>query len=800
MPKFNSFKTFAAVMMAASLGALTSCTDYTEFSEAEIRDMEQLKKYTELFEDRFGKIDPNHTWGMDEEIGCIEAFSDPTVTRAGGAGGAGTVLVNRNQWTEFDGGSKHGYTYPNHGTNTPTVKIPDYRESALGHDIQIPGYPHLNGLYYVANGDKLGGYMTGEQIVSGLIPAGDITPYEIQYVSNWFRTHPNPKSMDLHLTDFFIQNVSWDNDQVEYKTSGYDEYQTSEDGETVKWPKTGKNGENITTKEQAIAHRTATGDTYVENLTDNNIDYFLDYLIFEDMNGNETHVNNFNKGNSNGNPEENASNPYREIMYVKSSGTENFKCRSSWSTSNNWASRWVLVHLTWNETVKHDGSPYSKGTVIPREGYYLAFDFAGQKDGQGGKNQIVHPDGYYSNWILKITPGFFNPAGNSKRIFCEDLGATDDIDFNDAVIDVAFEKLSDGVHYQPIITVQATGATLPIYVEKNESKYELHKMLGSDNTSTMINVAAPGNAIHAVATYRGNSTYTATNAGQISIWANGTQITGRLADRNYNERTDNIVYYKDKVNGTAPMAFSTPTTVMWMKERKSIDLAYKNFTNWVQDQNWKTSGTNSNWYQNVTNGANNLYPFVAQTESDSPTGPGGSVDAANWIDIIPDAGAQETVANVGADSYMKLNGYTGDDAIVTRLEQIGDEDRVTFVVVMSSAVKFDSNNPLKATLIPTDIYETNKMKYQGTEYTIEQFKRFNEVSCDETNHDYDGEYTYTIQFRFKKNEIMRNASEFHDYMLLFLKSDKTGNVITPGSGNASGRNGNVTIQKWYVHY
>ena len=88
MPKFNSFKTFAAVMMAASLGALTSCTDYTEFSEAEIRDMEQLKKYTELFEARFGKIDPNHTWGMDEEIGCIEAFSDPTVTRAGGAGGA----------------------------------------------------------------------------------------------------------------------------------------------------------------------------------------------------------------------------------------------------------------------------------------------------------------------------------------------------------------------------------------------------------------------------------------------------------------------------------------------------------------------------------------------------------------------------------------------------------------------------------------------------------------------------------------------------------------------------------------
>lgn len=790
--------------------------------------MEQLKKYTELFEARFGKIDPNHTWGMDEEIGAIGAFnnnaaSDKIITRAdpGSESKVSEVLVNRNQWTEFDNNSKHNYKYPDHGTGAPTVKIPDYRESALGHDIQIPGFPHLNGLYYTANGNVLDTYKTDQQVTSGMIPAGDITPYEIQYVSNWFRTHPNPESIDLHLSDFFIQNVSCDFDQVTYATSGYEPYKTSEDGETVEWPSTGNNGANIETLAQAQAHNAvidrngATG-TYAENLTER-ITYDLDYLGFKDMDGKWTHVNNFNRGNSNFSPEDNKSNPNREIKYIKSSGTEDFECRSSWSTGKYvYDSKWVLVHLTWKETVKHKDSPYAKGTVIPREGYYLAFDFAGGKEG-GDKDQIVHRDGYYSNWIIKITPGYFNPAGNSKRIFCEDLGATDDIDFNDAVIDVAYEKIGKDQQgndqFQSIITVQATGATLPIYVEHKSKDYELHKMLGSDNTTTMINVAAPGNIIHPVATYRGGI-YKDTNAGQIKIWANNVEITGRDADTNDNERTDNIVNYKDKVT-LAPMAFSTPTTVMWMKERKSIDLAYKNFTNWVQDQNWKTPGTGSKWYQNVTNAAGNLYPFVAQMQDGSPTSPGVSENPVSWVDIIPDpdVDVKNAVAGVKADSYMKLNDYVGDDAIVAKLNGMGSDDRVTFVVVLSSNTLFDDKNtPLQATLIPTDISGTTT-SYKGTAYTASQFSRFNNAVCVPDNHDFCSvktdidknthahTYTYTLQFSFKKSEIMRNETQYHDYMLLFLKSTQTGNIITPGeAGDATGVNGGVTVQKWYVHY
>lgn len=63
--------------------------------------------------------------------------------------------------------------------------------------------------------------------------------------------------------------------------------------------------------------------------------------------------------------------------------------------------------------------------------YYVGFDF--EATGQN-PNQQVAADGYYSDWIVKISPAVYT---NAYRIIAEDLGDSDDFDFNDVVFDVA---------------------------------------------------------------------------------------------------------------------------------------------------------------------------------------------------------------------------------------------------------------------------------------------------------------------------------------------------------------------------
>lgn len=798
MKNFNVKRTFALAASALALSsAFVGCSDYSEFTEGQFNNLKNQKEYDEAFVEKFGQIDPNQDWGMNEEIGYIEAFS-PLATRAG------RVEVNRNEWTKY--GSQREETFPTYN-NAPkeTVRVPNYDTDALAHDIQIPGWPHLNGLYYWANGNTLGGAYKGSQIRSQMIPAGDITPYEIQYVSNWFRTHkitnPEDYRLNLHLSDFFIQNVSCDFDQVEYSTEDITEYKSG-------WESTGKNGKNISTKDEAIKSTVGavTGGPYVVNLSEN-ISYDLDNLGFMDMEGAWTHVNNFNRGNSNFSPEDNQNNPNREIKYIKSAGTEDFRCHPSWCTETDWIYSWVLVRLTWVETVKDENSPYPVGTKIPREGYYLAFDFHGEKQGQGG-NQVVNQDGYYSNWIIKITPGNFNPAGKARRVFCEDLGGSLDFDFNDAVFDVAFEKI--GNQFQPIISVQAAGGTMPIYVEKSDSKYELHTLLDAQTTEP---VNVDDNNTHLPAIYRGTA-IESTQPGQISITVNNTKnkqtytINGSNAD-DYSDERNNELNYTDYKNKTkiAPRAFSTPTSVRWMQELKGIDGSYPNFIDWVKNKNWIGGPeSNSHWYDLAQN-KHNLFNYSITVDDNTPTSDGASSydDGLDWTILHPDPDASSTVSAVNADSYMKLNEYTGSDAIVKKLDTMEDDDRVTFVVILSSSNLYVQNGtPLKGVLVPADISSTSgNLISNGHEFTpstvfnnqnYTTFVNAAYVPNVAQNHSITGN-AYTLQFSFAKSDIMRKGdgqSGYHDYLILYLK--------VGDQKVAVGANHGVSIAEWFVHY
>lgn len=821
MKKLSLKRTFALATSAIALTtAFVGCSDYTGvFSNDQLDNLYNQKAYDEAFVKVFGKIDPNHDWGMDEEIGAIPG---PLMTRADGSTPMPIsnptephVELNRNQWTEFT--DKFNVVFPNYGTGAPTVKVPNYADKygAFGYDYIIPGFPHLNGLYYVSKGNVEDNYYTGEEITSGMVPCGDVTPYEIQYVSNWFRTHRNPESnVTLHLSDFFIQNISWDNDQVEYSST------SKQLPQYEGWPMTGNNGSNITSKDQAIANNTAEKGgykgkgnnnhcNYVENLTED-INYSLDHLCFKDMDGRWFHVNDFNSGNSNFSPEDKTSNPNREIKFIRSSGTEDFRCRPSWGTGDqgddcgdaSYIDSWVLVRLTWNETVKHTKSPYySLGTTtIPREGYYLAFDFHAKKnDG----NEVVNRDGYYSNWIVKITPAHFNPSGRSRRIFCEDLGGSLDFDFNDAVVDVAFDQVNGG--YQPIISVQTAGGTMPIYVEQDEDKYELHTLLGAE-MNTPANVVN-GSIPYAPAIYRSNTIYQKTNAGQISITVHNNRnnetytINGQSSDSNDDERTPTLPennmdqYYNTE--DAAPRAFSTPITVKWSTEWNNISNPYQDFTKWVNNKEWSASTTKAKWYENITDAPHNLYTSTFVPEKDNPTG-GGSDAGVVWTDLTPDPSVASKVQKVFADSYLRLNGYTGADAVVNNLNAMTADQRATFVVVLSSETLYNQivegveGPKLEGCLTPADISDSS-MLYKGQKFPASNIKTFNPaVHVQENDNEFGTDrYTYTLQFSFTKAQIERATNAYHDYLLLFLKAgDKA-----VGSGQTD-----VKVEKWYVHY
>lgn len=117
MKKLSLKRTFALATSAIALTtAFVGCSDYTGvFTNDQLDNLYNQKAYDEAFVKVFGKIDPNHDWGMDEEIGAIPG---PLMTRADGSTPMPIsnptephVELNRNQWTEFT--DKSNVVFPN---------------------------------------------------------------------------------------------------------------------------------------------------------------------------------------------------------------------------------------------------------------------------------------------------------------------------------------------------------------------------------------------------------------------------------------------------------------------------------------------------------------------------------------------------------------------------------------------------------------------------------------------------------------------------------------------------------------
>ena len=227
--------------------------------------------------------------------------------------------------------------------------------------------------------------------------------------------------------------------------------------------------------------------------------------------------------------------------------------------------------------------------------YFVGFDYKTEKY-DNGKIE-VKPDGYYSDWIVRIAPGLNAPGTAAMRVMVEDIidgdlksVQTSDWDFNDAVFDVKFEtswvngtpenNYQDG-HNQKfaVITLHAAGGTKYLTIGgQGANGVEVHEALCVEEQGTMVNTG--NGATRPVAIFRIPVADNVNNANDIPVYVGAQELTAQ--------------------QGEATQKLCVPTDVKWMKERVQFINSYDQFKDYVN------SNTPDNWYESVKN-LGNLY-------------------------------------------------------------------------------------------------------------------------------------------------------------------------------------------------
>lgn len=214
--------------------------------------------------------------------------------------------------------------------------------------------------------------------------------------------------------------------------------------------------------------------------------------------------------------------------------------------------------------------------------YFVGFDYQMQKYDNGDTR--VKPDGYYSDWIVRIAPALSAPD-KAKRVMVEDIidsnlasVKTSDWDFNDAVFDVRFDNVNNQNY--AVITLHAAGGTKYLTIGGEGDKgVEVHKALGVE-TGTMVNTGNGMGTTRPVAIFRIPVADNVDNANQIPVYVGAQELKAQ--------------------QGEATQKLCVPTDVKWMKERVQFKNTYEKFKGYVNH------GTPENWYTRVKN-KENLY-------------------------------------------------------------------------------------------------------------------------------------------------------------------------------------------------
>lgn len=238
----------------------------------------------------------------------------------------------------------------------------------------------------------------------------------------------------------------------------------------------------------------------------------------------------------------------------------------------------------------------SKPTYDPTRGVIkaAAWTFNGQtflgfEDGGGDEdlNDIVFwVEGQYKTPEPPITvpdpDPLPEPQSESWIIACEDLGNTDDIDFNDVVFSVSHTAGETTAKVTPL----AAGGVLPSNIYYGGSNLgEIHNLINGAQPNAngqypMLNTSnkgTPGSAI----TINVPADYSVTNHG----------FTVKVKDQN-----ESIVLESAEI-GTAPQMLVLPGEWAWPTERTPIGTAFPMFVDWN-----KAANTAIDWYKSPVEG------------------------------------------------------------------------------------------------------------------------------------------------------------------------------------------------------
>lgn len=368
------------------------------------------------------------------------------------------------------------------------------------------------------------------------VPA-PLTDAQKDVVRKWFQTHHKPQGLDVNWSDFFVQQV--------YKGGTNPGSNSPETYDILKEDGT-PTGSKVTGSNQ------------------------MDWLHCGNNSNVGDHINNFNRGDAgNMNVGEGDNKSHNDkIMYMKDYNTTCFG-----------------FHDSYGQTYYTDSYVLIPGDIIDpivAGMYFVGFDYKMQKD-DNGKIE-VKPDGYYSDWIIRVVPGLSAP-GKAKRVMVEDIIDSDlasvtssDWDFNDAVFDVRFENVNNQNY--AVITLHAAGGTkyLTIGGQGTNGK-EVHEALCVDQ-STMVNTVKDQGVTRPVAIFRIPVAANVNNANDIPVYV-GSQIL-------------------EAKQGKATQKFCVPTDVRWMQERQQVRKTYNEFKDYVE------KAVPEEWYKTVKGDKNDF--------------------------------------------------------------------------------------------------------------------------------------------------------------------------------------------------
>ena len=354
-------------------------------------------------------------------------------------------------------------------------------------------------------------------------------------VRRWFQTHQNPQGLEVNWSDYFVQQV--------YK--GGSNTEGSKSLETY----------DILKEDGTPTGSKVTGSNHMDWLHSGNGET-------------KYHIERFNAGDgSNTDVFEDENKKHQDkIMYMKDCKTEYFGFHDSYG-DNYYSDSYVLI----------------PGDIIDdsvKGMYFVGFDYKMQKH-DNGKIE-VKPDGYYSDWIVRVVPGLSAPNA-AKRVMVEDIidsdlgyAKTSDWDFNDAVFDVRFDNVNNQNY--AVITLHAAGGTKYLTIGGEGDKgVEVHKALDVE-TGTMVNTG--NGATCPVAIFRIPVADNVDNANDIPVYVGAQELTAK--------------------QGEATQELCVPTDVKWMKERVQFINSYDQFKDYVNSSNPEK------WYESVKN-LGNLY-------------------------------------------------------------------------------------------------------------------------------------------------------------------------------------------------